>query len=153
MFLGRIPAALLTLALLTACIAPVDRRPGLWLPGEVAPFPSDWSFAKEYPLIAIEVRTPYLLRHSVTIVQGTFEGDLVVGARDPATKNWPAWGDDDPEVRLGIGDRVYEARLMPVTDEAEIDQIKRRALENSGSAGEMPEFEIRFWRVVERDEG
>jgi len=151
MFLGRIPAAILSLALLTACIAPVDRRPGLWLPGEVAPFPSDWSFAQEYPLIAIEVRTPYLLRHSVTIVQGTFEGDLIVGARDPETKNWPSWADDDPEVRLGIGDRVYEAKLVPITDEADLDQIKRRALENSGNQGEMPEFEIRFWRVVERD--
>ena len=147
----RVALALLTLALLTACIPPEDRRPGLWLSGEVAPFPADWTFAEEFPLIAIEVRTPYFLRHSVTIVQGSHAGDLIVGARDPETKRWPSWADEDPRVRLGIGDRIYEAKLVPITSTTMLDELKRNAAKNSGSPGEIPEFEIRFWRVQPRD--
>jgi hypothetical protein len=152
MSLGRICAAAVIATLLTACIPPKDRRPGLWLSGEVAPFPSDWSFAEEHPLIAIEVRTPYWLPHSVTIARGVFEGALIVGARDPETKRWPGWVDGDPEVRLGIGEHIYEAKLVPATEPSVIAQLRSRAAENSGSASSPPEFEIRFWHVEPRDE-
>ena len=143
MSFGRVCIAVLIATLLTACIPPKDRRPGFRLPGEVMPFPSDWSFAQEHPLIAIEVRTPYWLPHSVTVARGAFERALIVGARDPETKWWPGWVDDDPEVRLGIGAYVYEAKLVPITEPTIIARIRARAAENSGSPTPPPELETR----------
>ena len=75
---------------LAGCFGPKDRRPGMRLPGEVAPAPSDWSFTNDHPEIAIEVSTPYFLPHSVTIVCVELDGALYVGARDPESKRWPA---------------------------------------------------------------
>ncbi len=50
------------------CIDPADQRPGLRLSGGVIEeFPAGWSFTDEYREIAIEVSTPYLLPHPVTI--------------------------------------------------------------------------------------
>jgi hypothetical protein len=135
---------------MAGCFGPKDRRPGMRLPGEVAPTPSDWSFTKDYPEIAIEVRTPYLLPHSVTIVCGMLDEMLFVGARDPETKRWPGWVDDDPEVRLGIGDRVYEVKLVPITDPALIARIRQGASNRSGRAPPPEDVAIRFWQVQPR---
>ncbi len=57
---AQLAAATLALALIgsTGCIAPEDRRPGLWLTGGEAEFPSDWSFSDAYPEVALEVRAP-----------------------------------------------------------------------------------------------
>ena len=79
----RIGIAIAIAISLTSCFGPKDRRPGMRLPGEVTPTPSDWSFTNDYPEIAIEVRTPYFLPHSVTIACGTLDRNLYVGARDP----------------------------------------------------------------------
>lgn len=147
----RLGLTVLIALLVAGCIAPEDRRPGLRLPGQVAPIPSDWSVAKAHPLIALEVRTPYWLPHSITIARGLHDGELTVGSRDPETKRWPAWVDADPEVRLGIGDLVYEAKLVPITDPARIARIRAGAAANAGSADALQDFEIRFWRVQPRD--
>ncbi len=32
------------------------------------------------------------------------------------TKHWPGWVDDDPDVRLRIGDKAYAVRLVPLDD-------------------------------------
>ena len=150
------PALRLVLALAFAffavgCLAPEDRRPGFRLPGEVAAYPSDWAATvAAHPLIAIEVRTPYLLPHSVTITRGLYEGGLVIGAREPETKNWPGWVDDDPNVRLGVGDSVYEAKLVPIAD----PETEARVLESmmaGRSSGPPPPMSIRFWHVEPRD--
>lgn len=146
----RIGLAFVLAAALTGCFGPKDRRPGMRLPGEVAPTPSDWSFTDAHPLIAIEVRAPYLLPHSVTIVCGALDGDLYVGAREPETKNWPGWADRDPEVRLGIGERVYEVRLEPITDETRIARVRQAMAakyDRPPSSGEVP---IRYWQVRRR---
>ena len=135
---------------MAGCFGPKDRRPGMRLPGEVAATPSDWSFTKDYAEIAIEVRTPYLLPHSVTIVCGMLDEMLFVGARDPETKRWPGWVDDDPEVRLGIGDRVYEVKLVPITDPALITRIRQGASNRSGRAPPPEAVAIRFWQVQPR---
>jgi hypothetical protein len=120
------------------------------LPGEVAPTPTDWSFTNEHGLIAIEVGTPYFLPHSVTIVCGALDGDLYVGARDPETKNWPGWVDDDPEVRLGIGERVYEGRLEPVSDEALIARVRQAMAIKYDRPPSAPRANVRYWRVQPR---
>ncbi len=134
------------------CFGPQDMRPGLRLPGEVAPAPSDWSFTNDHPEIAIEVRTPYFLPHSVTIVCSEIDGNLYVGAQDPESKRWPGWVDDDPEVRLGIGDRVYEVELVPIWDAAQIALIRQASAAKYGTKYGGPEGgpPIRKWLVRPR---
>jgi hypothetical protein len=140
---------------LAGCFGPQDRRPGMRLPGELAPTPSDWSFTNDHPEIAIEVRTPYFLPHSVTIVCSELDGNLYVGARDPESKRWPGWVDDDPEVRLGIADRVYEVKLAPVGDAALIARVRQASATKYGNKYSRPPASeegppIRYWQVQPR---
>ena len=135
---------------LAGCFGPQDTWPGMRLPGEVAPFPSDWSFTNDHPEIAIEVRTPYFLPHSVTIVCMELDGNLYVGAKDPESKRWPSWVDDDPEVRLGIGDRVYEVELAPITDAALIARIRQTSATRYGRPPQPDDVPIRRWQVRPR---
>jgi len=151
------PRALLTLAwlLLAGACEPDDRRPGLWLSGEVEhTLPDDWSFTADHPEIHVQVSTPYLLPHAVTIWCAQSNGDLYLGARAPETKNWPGWVDDDPNVRLGIAGRIYAVRLEPVTDPVETARVARAYAEKydlgGASSGGDGEASQRYWRVVPR---
>lgn len=141
------------LGLLAGC-EPDGRRPGLWLSGDVQEkFPDDWSFTNQHREIHIEVSTPYLLPHSVTIWCADSEGDLYLGARAPETKNWPGYVDDDPNVRLGIGDKIYPVRLEPLTDPEEIQGVKQayaRKYDLPGGISGGENVDQRYWRVVPR---
>jgi hypothetical protein len=153
-------AAGLALLTLTACLDPSDRRPGTWLSGEVvAELPSDWSFSDAHKEIAIQVATPYLLPHSVTIWCAALDGALYVGARDPETKRWPAWVDSDPNVRLGIDGKLYDVRLTPLDENADAAELARLraayavkyaipAAPPDAPPGSIPP--TRYWRVGPR---
>lgn len=136
-------------ALLVGC-QPEDTRPGLWLSGEPAAYPEDWTFAHAYPEIALEVSTPYLLPHSITIWCAAMDGDLYIAAGRPETKNWPGWVDADPNVRIRVGDDLYEARLQPLQDEALIRRVM--ALQAKKYGFEMPSGPTgtRYWVVAPR---
>lgn len=143
---------ILCLTLLAAC-EPSDRRPGLWLSGEVEEsFPADWSFSDEHDEIFLEVATPYLLPHSVTIWCAEVDGTLYLGARDPENKNWPGWVDDDPDVRLKIGERLFPVHLEPLTDPDEIAAVSAAYAEKYDLAGGLSNGEEdvgqRYWRVT-----
>ncbi|TFG95105.1 MAG: DUF2255 family protein [Myxococcales bacterium] len=149
----RAPASLflLLLALASAC-QPSEQRPGLWLSGEPAPLPEDWSFTDAHSEIAIEVRTPYGLPHSVTIWCAFADGRLFVAARDPEEKRWPGWVARDPEVRLAIDGRLYDAKLLHLDDPDWIAPVRRAyaakyQLEDPPPAGAPP---LRYWQVVPR---
>ena len=110
------------LVLLAAC-EPKDRRPGLWLSGEVVEqMPQDWSFIADYPEIFVETRPWYGIPFSVTTVIGTRNGRLYVPsiyseeAAFPGTKYWNSVIADNPDVRIKIGDRLYPMRATPVQD-------------------------------------
>jgi F420H(2)-dependent quinone reductase len=115
---------------LTGCIDPKDRRPGLWLSGEVETAPvTDWSFTDDQPQIFLETRTWYGLRHSVTVVCASHDGALYVpslyygGGEFPDKRHWHRNVARDPRVRLQIGDRLYERRAVLVTDPAEWNAV------------------------------
>jgi hypothetical protein len=149
-------ALLLTLAAAAACVEPSDRRPGTWLAGEVVTQPvDDWSFTDAHPEIRIETRTPWWIPHSVTIVCASKDGRLYVGARDPEGKRWVANVDRDPAVRLEIGDRIYEGRLVSIEDPARGQEVFAAYAAKYGWSAtppaERPPF--RFWEVVARRDG
>jgi hypothetical protein len=140
------------LAAAPGCIDPRGQRPGLRLSGEVDAFPSDWSFTDAHREIAIQIRTPYLLPHSVTIWCASLDGRLFVGARAPETKRWPGWVERRPEVRLGVGDRVYEGRLARLEDATVLERLRRAyaakyELPNPPPPDAPP---VRYWSVEPR---
>jgi hypothetical protein len=144
--------ALVAAAAVCGCFDPQDRRPGMYVSGEVAPIPTDWGFSDAHREIGVQVHTPYLLPHSVTVWCAALGGDLYVGARDPESKRWPGWVDRDPDVRLKIGPNVYDVRFTPVEDAAEIARV-RDAYTAKYQLPPTPEGEaapIRYWRVGPR---
>ena len=105
---------------------PRERRPGLWLTGEVVTAPvTDWSFTDRYPTIYVQTRSRYLLPHSVTITCVAHDGQLYLtsifreGATFPRGKRWTSNVMRDPRVRLKIGDRVFDRTVSLVTGPAE----------------------------------
>jgi hypothetical protein len=137
----------------TGCIDPKDRRPGLRLGGDVVrDIPSDWGFTDEFKEVAIEVKTPYLLPHSVTISCAAADGRLYVAARNPDSKRWPGWVERNPDVRLGIGKNVYEVRLAPLDDSNQVDAARSAYSHKYNRPDARPEGgpPMRYWRVEPR---
>lgn len=117
--------AITALLLGSAACEPKDRRPGLWLSGEVASTPEDWSFVLDHPEIFVETRPWYGIPFSVTTVIGIRDGKLYVPSiydeelPFPGSKYWNSVIADNPDVRLKIGERLYEMRAVWVQDLAE----------------------------------
>ena len=146
----------LALALLaTACsIEPSGERPGLWISGEVSHEPvSDWAFTDEIREILIETRTWYFVPHSVTIWCVSIDGELYVGASSPdypKERHWIRNARRDPNVRLKIGDAVYERRLELITDQERtdfVDSFYGRKYDYDVTVDYEP---LVYWRVVDR---
>src|ERR1700761_6816692 len=102
---------------------PTDRSfsckmPGLWLKGEPVTTPvTDWSFTDQIPQIKIQTETPFLLPHSVTIWCAVYNGNLYVTSY--RGRQWVENIVRDPQVRLKIGDKVFDRTLSIVDDPAE----------------------------------
>jgi hypothetical protein len=122
---GKPVAVLLALLGLAAC-EPQDRRPGTWLSGEVAEtLPADWSFTGDHAEIFVETSPWYGIPFSVTTVVGTKNGKLYVPSiydeelPFPGTKYWNSVIARNPEVRVKIGERIYELEAHHVQDATE----------------------------------
>ncbi len=150
---SKLWVAVVLAVVVVGCVPPDDRRPGLGLRGEVAEqFPPDWSFTDEHHEIAIEVHTPYLLRHSVTVWCASVDEQLYVGASYPEAKRWPGWVDREPNVRLEIAGRIYEARLAPFDDLSQLPRLlaayaRKYDLPDAPPGGRAPS---RYWLVESR---
>jgi len=141
---------------LAGCIDPDDRRPGLRLTGEVVEGPvEDWSFTDAHAEIFLEVRTPWWIPHSVTVVATSLKGDLYVHARNPEEKRWVGLVERDPRVRLEIGGKIYERRLERIDDPELQEAIRRDFAAKYGWGPEPPDERPprRYFRVVPRAEG
>jgi hypothetical protein len=149
-------ACAIPISLTIACsVDPSDERPGLGLSGEVhQQAVEDWSFSSDAHEIFIETATSYGIPHSVTAWCVIVRDDLYVAADDPDEKSWVANVARDPNVRLKIEDRVYEQKLMPVTDAATIASIDSgfaRKYEYDAEEYADDDTPAGYWRVVERD--
>ncbi len=130
---GGVLAAVVVVALVTLRVAgldPKDRRPGLWLRGEVVTQPvTDWSFTDTYPNVFVQTWSWYGLPHSVTTTVTAHGGKLYLtsvyrpGGRFPDDRLWNRNIMRDPHVRLKIGGRVFEGTVALVTDPAEKDAV------------------------------
>ncbi len=138
--------------LLAGCVDPDERRPGLWLSGEEAPHPADWSFSDAHHEIALEVAAPYGLAHSVTVWCASVDGALYVSARDPNEKRWPGWVEDDPQVRLAIDGKLYEGELVRLSEPDAISVLEGAYRVKYDLPPRRPEDAppMRYWRVAPR---
>jgi hypothetical protein len=134
---------LLLLVLRVTGLDPKERRPGLWLKGNVVTTPvADWSFTDNIPTILIQTHTWYLLPHSVTIDCSSYNGKLYLSTIYRSAVEYSVgrrWNDDllrDPRVRIKIGNQLYDRRVSVVTDSAE----KMGALEAKGK--KYPELKV-----------
>jgi hypothetical protein len=144
------------IALSVACsIDPSDERPGLGLSGEVhQQGVEDWSFTSNAYEIFIETVTSYWIPHSVTAWCVTVGSELYVAADDADKKRWVANVARDPNVRLKIGGKVYEQKLVAITDPvtiASIDSGFDRKYDYEEEAAADDDMIVGYWRVVERD--
>ena len=144
--------AFVLLALLSAGCGPQDARAGFLLSGVETPMPADWRFTDKIQQIAIQVHTPYLVPHAVTIWCAQVDGELYVGANAPQTKHWPGWVDRNPDVRLRIGEQIFAARLVPLDDASIIAQVQAAYAAkyklNADAGNAMGE--VRYWHVTAR---
>jgi hypothetical protein len=122
----RLGTALLVGAVLLCGCQPKDRRPGLWLSGDVAREPvADWSFTDSIPEIFLETRTWYGIPHSVTVTCAAIGDRLYVpsvyfeGGKFPDARFWNRNVVRDPRVRLAIAGNLYERKAVLVEDPAE----------------------------------
>ena len=107
---------------------PKERRPGLWLVGEIVTTPvTDWSFTDKYQTIYVQTRAWYGLPHSVTTTCTAYNGKLYLtsvyrpGLEFPRDRLWNGNVMRDPHVRLKIGSQLYDQTLVLVTDPGERD--------------------------------
>jgi hypothetical protein len=106
-------------------------RPGLWLKGDVVTTPvADWSFVENVPhpgrslnTVLVETRTPYFIPHSVRTMPSVHNGQLYIRSHQdrmdvqfPYDKAWTADVARDPRVRIKIGDKLYLATMVLVSD-------------------------------------
>jgi hypothetical protein len=88
------------------------------LEGEVAAWPSDWSFTSEIDNVLLETNPddPY----SVTVWGVAHEGSFFVAAAQKDNQ-WAQYIAQNENVRLSIEGVLYDARAIAITD---VDEIK-----------------------------
>jgi len=157
---GGLLACLLVLLVVFRFVGlnPRDRFPGLWLTGELETAPvTDWSFAQKVPgLTGVQTREWFLpiVAHSVNTARFIHKGKLYLasgypaGVKLPDGRHWNRNIGSDPRVRLKIGNKLYDRRLVYLADPAEREEVLR-------AWGQMmfaPGFFLHLWRVMPNDE-
>lgn len=115
----RAISRLVLLALLPISVAcgPLWMLPGGRLSGEVSPAPGDWAFSEAIKTVQLETRPqdPYSVN-----VWGAGIGDrFYLASGSGGDARWAQYIEEDPEVRLRVGNILYELRAVRVDDDAE----------------------------------
>jgi hypothetical protein len=151
-YLGYAIAALVVLAGIAWLLRtdPMGPLSGKMLSGAEQPYPDDWSFVDSHPLCALETRVDD--PHSVTTICFVYDGDLMIPAAEGSTKTWPTYVLADPRVRVKVGESVYPARAVRVTD-IDTDAVMASAMEKYGDrGGEPPPPDIWLFQISARDD-
>jgi hypothetical protein len=110
----------LLIVLLVAGCQPINKIPGLWLGGSLAPTPSSFEFVAEHEEITLRAEGDFLPR-VVTIWGAGFPDALYVWG-DPAS-GWTQRVAERPDVMVRIGDDVFELRAEKVSDRTESERV------------------------------
>ena len=144
---------ILTMAIFLAACEPNGPTSGQWLRGDVVePLPQEWAFTDDYQEVFVEVTPPYFIPHSVTIWCAHVDGKLFIGARDPDSKNWPGWMDKNRDIRLKIGDKLYDVTAADFSDEKLLEAVRLAYTEkyNLPPLAEGEVSNVRYWIIVSR---
>jgi len=105
-------------------LEPRDQRPGLWLAGELATEPvTDWSFTNQFEEIFVQTNTRYGIPHSITTYCTVYNGNFYLFSAYYQGGNFPdmrAWNRNvmrDPQVRLKIGNGLYDQSVSYISDD------------------------------------
>jgi hypothetical protein len=114
----RILSGLFVALLLVGC-GPVWMLPGGALSGSVQQAPGDWTFSDAVDTVQLETlpRDPY----SVNIWGVGIDSRFYVAAGEIESSQWATNIAENPDVRLKVGDSIYELRAVRVDDEAEVE--------------------------------
>ena len=118
--------ALLLVVLRITGLNPQGGIPGLWLTGDLVTTPvTDWSFTDKVATIKLQTQGRFLLPHSITINCLAYNSQLYVTSVYSAgpPRSWNENVMRDPHVRIKIGDKLYDRRLVLVNDPAEMDGV------------------------------
>ncbi len=120
---------LLTLALLALGCGPIGPVPGGRLSGKVAASPpSNWSSVDKEETVQLETRPsdPY----SVNLWGAGIGDGFYLASGRGGDARWVGYITEDPNVRLRVGDTIYELRAVRVEDETEsqsfVQALKRK---------------------------
>ena len=113
---------------LAACEAPIIFTSGGALDGIEAEPPAVWQFEQASDLAQLETRPeePY----SINLVYVQMDGKLYIYA-GPTRTNWVQHIEEDPRVRLLIGDTIYPLRAVRIEDQAELEAFAKLWVEGS----------------------
>jgi hypothetical protein len=114
------------LLLVLGC-GPLVMIPGGSLSGDVQPVPADWSFTDEVETVQLETRPddPYSVN-----VWGVGVGDtFYIASGRGIDAAWAEHIEANPNVRLRVGDAIYELAAARTTDPAELDAFLAAAKE------------------------
>lgn len=102
--------------LLTACADPFFLLPGGSLEGRAAPVPESWAALRDIKTIQLETRPADPYSVNIWIIGLGADRYVHAGAN---RAEWVEHLEADPDVRLRVGEELYELQAVPVTDGAE----------------------------------
>jgi hypothetical protein len=118
---GALAASVLLATMLAGCgSGPFLVFPGGAISGERKPDPDSWAFAGDAGTMELETQTDAL--YSVNIAYTIMDDRLYVNAGDTKTE-WVTRMESNPQVRILMGDDIYELRALRVTDPDTIERF------------------------------
>ena len=145
---------LLLVVLSITGLEPRQRTPGLWLKGNPAATPADWSFTDQVSTVEVQTRTRFLLPHSVTTYCVNYNGQLYLDSFYPPGVEYPhgrSWNENvarDPHVRLKIGNDLYDVTLVHVTDPAEKAALRELKAKKYPQLKIPPDPQVQLFHVI-----
>lgn len=112
----------------TLGIEPQDRQPGTRLDGELVTLPTSWAFTDEVQEVHLETYPWWGIPFSVTTVLAHDGNELFVPSlyeaemSFPGTKFWNKVVQRNPNVRLRVGEELYELQIAPISEPAEFER-------------------------------
>ena len=133
MFRGLLATCLVCLSLISSgCGGPLGPFSGGALSGDEAPLPSNWTAVSDVEQVQLETRPtdPYSVNTWIGVVDGNLyiPTSLIMGDKDPAQRAWVQHVQDNPHIRLRVGDNIYPLKATRILDSDAVDKVKRALL-------------------------